>query len=271
MALELQRPVSRPHGSRRGRFVVAGGAALLALAVVPAARADFAGAGETAYAGNLEATDCEPSAAELEDIAFIAEQDGTPLDEAIARHGWQGCFGEVTGHLRETYSDQYAGAAIIPDGRRAWIAFKGEVPEEVPDLVEAIPVPVELLGGRGFSEAELNEALQSVYSDISSHEEVAAASGSYDIETGVITIQAQPLRTLTDPDQRNRLRETLLPDQPLNTAITLELIIVEELGGAADEFSDEAEGPSPAVSAGLLASVVLASLAGLLIRHRRLA
>ena len=258
---------SRPHSSRRARPLVTAGAALFALVALPAHAAQLS------LGGVIEAvdgTDCEPSPAELEDIAFIAEQGGIPLDEAIARYGWQTCFGEVTSYVSETYLDQYAGAAIVDDGRRAWIAFKGDVPEEVSDLVAAIPVTVDLVGGRGFSEIELNETLQSVFADISSHGEVAAANGSYDIETGVITIHAQPLQTLTDPDDREQLRERLLPDQPANTAITIDVVVVDALGGA-DESSDGLQGVSPALSAGLLTAAVLALAASMLIRRRNLA
>ncbi|HUG31392.1 MAG TPA: hypothetical protein VMM14_00750 [Acidimicrobiia bacterium] len=239
-------------------------ATLLALGALPAHAAQLR------LGGLIEAvdeTDCEPSPAELEDIAFIAEQDGIPLAEAIARYGWQTCFGEVTSYLSDTYSDQYAGAAIVEDGRRAWIAFKGEVPEEVSHLAEEIPVPVELVSGRGFSEVELNEILQSVYAGVSRHEEVATSNGSYDIETGVITIYAQPVQTLTDPDQRERLRGRLLPDQPVNTAITVDVIVVDELGGA-DESSDGLQGVSPALS-GLLIVAVLALAVSMLIRRSK--
>jgi hypothetical protein len=258
-------------GTRPSRLLVTAGVALLIFGVLPAYAAsatNLAGASETVDVGSLDEIDCEPSPAELEDIAFIADQDGIPLDEAIARFGWQGCFGEVTGYLREVYSDQYAGAAIGEDGRRAWIAFKSDVPEDVADLVEAIPVAVQLIGGRGFSEAELNETLQSIYPDISNREDVVAASGGYDIETGVITIHAQLLETLTDPDQRERLRETLQPNQPVNTAITIEVIVVDELGGG-DESSGPTHGLSPAVYASVLAAGVLVLLAGRLIRDRR--
>jgi hypothetical protein len=268
-ATKAATPSPRLHRSRRGRLIVAVGAALLALGAVPADAAQVNLGGVSEAVDGLDKVDCEPSPAELEDITFIAEQEGIPLDDAIDRYGWQTCFGEVTSYLSETYSDQYAGAAIVEDGRRAWIAFKGKVPEEVSDLVEAIPVTVDLVGGRDFSEVELNETLQSVYADILSHEEVAAANGSYDIEAGVITILAQPLQTLTDPDQRERLRERLLPDQPANSAITIEVIVVDELGGA-DESSDGSQGVSPAVFTSLLTAGVLAMAAVLLIRRRRL-
>jgi hypothetical protein len=253
-------------------LVVAAAAALLTFSVHPAYAAlptSFAEASETIGSSSIDVTDCEPSPTELEDIAFIAEQDGLPLDEAIARYGWQGCFGEVTSYLNEVYSDQYAGAAIVEDGRGAWIAFKGDIPEEAHGLVEAIPVTVELIGGRGFSESELTETLQSVYPHISDHRDVVAANGSYDIETGVITIHAQPMATLTDSDQRERLRETLQPDQPANTAITIEVVVVDELGGGDDESSGQTGGLSPAVYASGLAAAVLILLAGWLIMNRR--
>jgi hypothetical protein len=83
----------------------------------------------TINVGSVEEIDCDPTAAELEDIEFIAEQDGIPLDEAIARYGWQSCFVELTSYLQDTYSDLYAGAAITNGGEGAWIAFKGDVYE----------------------------------------------------------------------------------------------------------------------------------------------
>jgi len=257
----------RRHGSRPAWLVVATGAVLLALGAIPAYAAP------TGLGGVVEAvdvTDCELNPAELEDIAFIAEQDGIPMDEAIARYGWQSCFGEVTTYLSETYPDRYAGAAIVEDGRRAWIAFEGEVPDGVSHLVEPIPVPVDLVGGRGFSEGELNVTLQSVYADISTDEEVAGSNGRYDIVTGVITIHVQPLQTLTEPDQREQLRERLLPDQPANAAITVDVIVVDELGGAG-ESSDGSQGAASTLSAGLLTAAVLVLAVSMLIRRRNLA
>lgn len=274
--------VSRPReailGSVRSRdreswlFVLAG-AALLTLGVFPAYAApspSLSGSAETIDVGSREEIDCDPTAAELEDIEFIAEQDGIPLDEAIARYGWQSCFVELTSYLQDTYSDLYAGAAITDGGRGAWIAFKGDVPAEAAELAESMPVVVELIGGKGFSEAELNEVLQAVYFDISNHEDVVAANGGYDHETGVITIQAQPSEALTDPAQRDQLLEAQQPEQPANTAITVEVIIVDELGGADDASTSQADGLlTPAVYASLGAAAVVALLAALLIWHKR--
>jgi hypothetical protein len=248
--------------------VVAAGAALLALGALSA---DATQLRLGWVVGAVDETGCEPSPAELEDIAFIAEQDGIPLDEAIARYGWQPCFGEVTSYLSETYPNGYAGAAIVEDGRRAWIAFKADIPDELASLVEAVPVTVELIGDRGFSEAELNEILQSVYADISIDEEVMASNGGYDIETGVITFHVQPLESLTQPAQREQLRTRLLPDQPANAAITVDVIVVSELVGGDGEASDVAQGLSPTLAVAVLIAAVLALTVTTLMKRRNLA
>jgi hypothetical protein len=266
-------PGTQHTGGRRFWLLVTASAALLILGVFPVDAVpvtSLLGAGATVGVGRIDEIDCDPSPAELEDIGFIAERDGIPLDEAIARYGWQSCFVEVVNHLKGTYPDKYAGAAITDGGRGAWIAFKGDVPEEAAALVEAIPVAVQLIGGRGYSEAELDEVFLAVYYDILGHEDVLTASGGYEIETGVITIQVQPREGFEDPVQRQRLREVLQPKQPANATITVEVIIVDELGGSDDASRSQAGGVlRPAVYAGLLAAAVLALLAGLLVRGRR--
>lgn len=82
-------------GMREPRGNEAAGAALLALGSIPAYAAQPSLGG---LVGAVDETDCEPSPAELEDIAFIAEQDGIPMDEAIARYG-NGRLGTMGGSV----------------------------------------------------------------------------------------------------------------------------------------------------------------------------
>lgn len=255
--------LSNGEPTRRARVVVAVGAALFVLFALPA----FGAQRDLGEVVAVDETDCEPSPAELEDITFTAEQEGIPLDEALARYGWQSCFVEVTSYLTENYPSEYAGAAIVEDGRGAWIAFKADIPDEVAGLVDAIPVTVELIGGRGFSEAELNEVLQSVYANISTDEEVVASNGSYDIETGVITIQVQPSESLNQSEQREQLRTRLLPEPPANAAISVDVVVVDELGGGADESSDVSQRLMLPLLIALLVAALLA-LAVTMVRRR---
>jgi len=192
------------------------------------------------------------------------------MEEAIARLGWQSCFSEAVDYLQTTYPETYAGAAIVDRGRGAWIAFTGQVPDEAVELAAAIPVAVQLIDDRSVSQAELNETLQAVHAEVSQHDEIVAAGGSYDLETGKVTIQAQPRDTLSE-DERERLLETIQPAQPINPAITIEVVLVDELGGEADEG---AVNPSRSVAqtlgyAALLTGAATVLLVGLLRARQR--
>ena len=167
--------------------------------------------------------------AELVDLLRMAEESGISLEEAIFRYGWQNQLAIATTELEETYPDQFAGAGVIDDGCRAWIAFRGSVPDPARELAEAAPVPVDLIGDRGFSAGELGDTLREAYYKLVQHPEVANASGGTDIEAGVITIHAQP-RNSTSPGERDVMCRALRPSPPANPAITIELVLVEYFG-----------------------------------------
>lgn len=120
-----------------------------------------------------------------------------------------------------------------------------------------------------MSETELNQALQAPYSDVSNHEHMVAATGGYDIETGVITVHAQPRVTLTDSAQRERLQRMLQPVRSANNAITLEVIVTDELDGVDEVSVERNDGLSPAISASLVLALITTLLAGLWMRSKR--
>jgi len=219
-------PVGGDVGSR-GLRVVLLAAAVLAILSGPAAASASSGL-------TIDELDCEPSPAALQDIGTMAEQDGIAMDEAIARYGWQQCFSELVADVQASYPGSYAGAAIVDDGRRAWIAFTEPVPDDVVELAAQVPVPVQLLDDREVTEAELNEALQARYGEVAGHDDIVAASGSFDVETGVITIRAQPADRLSQAE-RDQLLATLRSTSASNPAIAFDVALVVELGGGDDE------------------------------------
>lgn len=237
---------------------------VLALAFLTIAVFSPAQVSEGRVDGDFDASDCEPTSAELEDIDFLAEREGVARDEAIARFGWQKCFSAAADHLRNAHPEEFAGAAIVDGGRGAWVAFRGVAPEEARQWTEEIPVSVELVEGRGFSEAELVHALQTTYEDVQGHEEVLAAAGGYDIETGVITIEAQPRDSTLAAAERDRLHKTLQPAEHDNSAVIVEVELVEELRAGVDEEARNWMG-----SAAVLATaLVLALVAGRVVARR---
>lgn len=164
----------------------------------------------------------------LVDLMAVAEQEGIGIEEAIFRYGWQNDFAAVADELEAAYPDQFAGAAIVNGGCGAWIAFSGPVPARAVALVDALPVPVELIGQRGFAQEELVTTMEEVYFSIYGHPDIVNAGGSTDQETGVITIEAQPAASVPT-DQWGALCERLAPPPPANPAFTIELTLVDDL------------------------------------------
>jgi hypothetical protein len=186
--------------------------------------------GVALVASGAWAIDCEPTPAEREDLEFLAEQEGIDLDEAIERYGWHPCFSEIASSLEEGHPDDFAGAAIVQEDL-PWIPFRDEVPADARELTEEVPATVELIGDRGFSEGELDETLRTVHEQVAAHPDVAASSGGYDVDTGHITILAEPVDEI-DGEGWERLESELQPDPPDNEAVTVEVHVVEDIDAA---------------------------------------
>jgi len=155
--------------------------------------------------------------AEVEDLLALGYEKGLGFQEVADRYGWQGKFGEVVSVLRASFPDSYAGATFSPDGG-SWVAFRGEAPKAARDLLASLPVSV--IEGRGFSEAELNDTLIEAFMEISELPGVVSSAGGYDQVTGRITIEV----VTNDPDVLADTARWLSP----NPAITLELVVLDQ-------------------------------------------
>ncbi|WP_067831200.1 S1 family peptidase [Actinomadura kijaniata] len=159
------------------------------------------------------------SPAELEDLRLVARSDGISLEEAVRRWGWQGSFLKVTGRLQGRYPGEYSGAEIIGEGSGAWIGFKGAVPPEAVVLARTLPVPVRLIGNKGFSEKELNDATVENFFRVAGHPGVETAEGGYEIASGVIGISVAPRGHLSANERRRLLRGRA--EAPITVSVTI--------------------------------------------------
>lgn len=145
--------------------------------------------------------------AQMDDIAFIAREEGIPLEEAIAKIGWQESFSEMSFVIAEEYPESYAGARIEPEGQ-PWIAFSSEIPSAASALIQDFnqevlsqgrylddsgePREVAIYENRGFSESELTERLREAhFAAVAQREIVADASSGYDIASGDINLNIE--------------------------------------------------------------------------------
>ena len=151
------------------------------------------------------------TAAELEDLEFIAAERGWTRDEAIERIGWERRFDEAIAEIRAAYPDTFAGSAITPEREyQAFVAFKDELPPDVVIHPRLLDLEIDFRGYRGFSEAGLHAQQLDV------HHSLRAAGfkeliSSYDIEDGWIDVSLAAAHGVTRLDE---LRPFLPPCGP---------------------------------------------------------
>ncbi|NLX14995.1 MAG: hypothetical protein GXY44_15280 [Phycisphaerales bacterium] len=133
------------------------------------------------------------SEAEMQDLQTIASDLGMTLKEAIARFAWNDNFSLAVDQIRARYLEHFSGAAIV-GASEAWVAFSGDTPlgaqEFIDRFADSMPgssVTVKVVEGRGFTEFDLEQGVQSVHYELMNDQSVASVSSGYDIATGVIT------------------------------------------------------------------------------------
>ena len=131
------------------------------------------------------------SDAELQDLQTVASQSGLSLQEAIDRYAWNDNFAFAVSEIREASPEAFARAEIV-DGDHAWVGFAGDVPQAALDIIDTFRsshsgVRVEVRTDLGFTEVELQSAIQAVHSAVFEAPEVRDAATSFDFATGQIT------------------------------------------------------------------------------------
>ncbi|WP_157549281.1 hypothetical protein [Nonomuraea candida] len=163
--------------------------------------------------------------AELADLATVARSEGISYAEAIDRFGSQSSNGKVIDQLHAEFPDEISGVRYTDDRRGLRVGFKGPVPARAIELARTLPLEVTLIGGKGFSSAELQQARETVVSGLQGHPEVATTSAHADEETGQVKITVQP--KVMPEDAEEFTRGLRLP-QPDNPHITVEVTLSAE-------------------------------------------
>ena len=125
-----------------------------------------------------------PSDAELDDLQFIANQEGISLEEAIDRYAWRDNFSLAISKIREAAPGSFAGAEIAGD-RQAWIAFTEQPPKAAFDILDTFTsshssISVEVRTDASITEAELQKAIPAVHYAVLESPGVRNASTSFD-------------------------------------------------------------------------------------------
>ena len=142
------------------------------------------------------------SAAELEDLQAVATQTGISLREAIDRYAWNNDFAIHVAVVRQIAPESFAGAEIVSVGK-AWIAFAGSAPETALNELKAFSdshdsVSVQVRTDKGFTEVELQEAIEAAHFAVLEKPEVNDANTGFDFATGEIRSLVVLQKTASD-------------------------------------------------------------------------
>ncbi|MFF5115065.1 hypothetical protein [Streptosporangium sp. NPDC000509] len=163
--------------------------------------------------------------AELVDLGTVARSEGISYEEAIDRFGSQSSNSQVIDKLNTEFPDEISGVRYVDDQRGLRVGFKGPIPTRAIELARTLPVEVTLIGGKGFSAAELRRAQDTVVSWLQSRPEVATMTTHPDDETGHVKVTVQPKMM---PDDAEEFKRGLQLPQVDNPHITIEVTLSAE-------------------------------------------
>ncbi|MEU1734034.1 hypothetical protein [Streptosporangium sp. NPDC020145] len=161
--------------------------------------------------------------AELVDLGTIAESEGISYEEAIDRFGSQSSNSRVIGRLNAEFPDAISGVSYAGGQRGLRVGFKGPIPDRAIELARTLPMEVTLIGGKGFSSAELRQAQDTVAAWLRSRSEVATVTARSDDETGQVKVTVQPKAR---PDDAEEFKRGLRLPRPDNPRITVEVTLI---------------------------------------------
>ncbi|MFI9574159.1 hypothetical protein ACIG5D_22235 [Microbispora rosea] len=163
--------------------------------------------------------------AELVDLGTVARSEGISYEEAIDRFGSQSSNSRVIDQLNAEFPDEISGVGYVDEQRGLRVGFKDSIPPRAIELARTLPLEVTLIGGKGFSAAELRRAQDTVVSWLRSRPEVATMTAHPDDETGRVKVVVQPK---VMPDDVEEFTRGLQLPQPDNPYITVEVTLSAE-------------------------------------------
>ena len=176
----------------------------------------------------------------LDMMESMAEQEGISVEEAAYKYGWQNDMALAVDRIREAHPNSVTESAVTGD-RSARIDFAGGPPSsaqsEVSEFQALHPgVEVEMRTNRGYSDRDLDNAMEAIHYALLDRDEVENAVTSFD--KGTITSRVL-ISGESSSDTLGMLRELAgekLTEDKSNMADYINVVVegmksVDELGG----------------------------------------
>ncbi|MFI7636070.1 hypothetical protein [Nonomuraea sp. NPDC049400] len=159
---------------------------------------------------------------ELADLKLVVRDQGMTFEEAIERIAWQPRINEIGAALQQRFPSEVSGLSVLENGLKAQIGFKGKIPEHAVELARTLPVAVDLVGNKGFSQADLKQARDLAFAEVAAKKDlVETLSGSYDTDSGIVTIAVKPRSMPNGRAEQQALLSRLQPTKSSNDEINV--------------------------------------------------
>ncbi|MER5455229.1 S1 family peptidase [Micromonospora sp. NPDC002389] len=184
----------------------------------------------------------KPTPEELHDLKQFAAQHAMDLETTVDKYAWRHEFARAVGHLRATYADTFADAAIAPGANYdAWISFSGSAPPDIASHLTTVPARVEIREHLGWDEASLVQAAKDVhYAVLAEAGPNARVATNPDTTTGTIRVAVGSQPGIAAARVADHIRSTLEAG-PVAAAINatppavrLEIEATSQLDGGVD-------------------------------------
>ena len=137
------------------------------------------------------------SPAEVNDLQFIAIQDGITLDESIMRFAWRDDFSKMVTAIEKENPDSVVDVAMT-SGSSAWIKFSGSISGNARNAIDKFQsenphVTVSLQTGKdpGFTKREVEEAVIGAHFAVMAEDGVQDSVTYYDSDAIEIVVTVQ--------------------------------------------------------------------------------
>ena len=177
------------------------------------------------------------SPAEVNDLQFIANQDGITLDESIMRFAWRDDFSKMVTAIEKENPDSVVDVAMT-SGSSAWIKFSGSISGNARNAIDKFQsenphVTVSLQTGKdpGFTKRKVEEAVIGAHFAVMAEDGVQDSVTFYDSDAieVVVTVQmatppsGEKLSSLEKAAERGAADATR-PDITDSLAISLSVV-----------------------------------------------
>ena len=176
--------------------------------------------------------------AELDDLQFMANQEGITLEESIARYAWEDDFIAVVGVIRTDDPDSVVDAAIT-SGSTAQIEVSGSISGSTQDAIDKfksenphVEISIKAGQARGFTRREAEEAVIGAHFAVMEEDGVQDSVTYYDDDANeiIVTVQmatppsGEKLSSLEKAAERGAAEATR-PD--ITDSLTISLSVVQ--------------------------------------------